>query len=169
MGYRPESIDPDAADEALTRLADERRCAPLPGRADGASALAYDPESDLTFNYEKPLPGHANGMTFVAIDDDGNSVLERTYYSIGGGFVMNEAELDAGLDAIWAAMCGCIERNGFGAVKAVTASSLALRGDGAHHISLDRCVETMRLTGLDLSDKYKETSQGGLAVTHPAC
>ena len=63
----------------------------------------------------------------------------------------------------------CIERNGFGAVKAVTASSLALRGDGTHFVSLDACVETMRQTGIDLSDKYKETSQGGLAVTLAAC
>ncbi len=63
----------------------------------------------------------------------------------------------------------CIERNGFGAVKAVTASSLALRGDGVHFVSLDACVETMRQTGIDLSDKYKETSKGGLAATLPAC
>ncbi len=63
----------------------------------------------------------------------------------------------------------CIERNGFGAVKAVTASSLALRGDGTHFVSLDACVETMRQTGIDLSEKYKETSQGGLAVTLAAC
>lgn len=63
----------------------------------------------------------------------------------------------------------CIERNGFGAVKAVTAASLALRGDGVHFVSLDACVETMRQTGIDLSDKYKETSKGGLAATLPAC
>ena len=63
----------------------------------------------------------------------------------------------------------CIERNGFGAVKAVTASSLALRGDGTHFVSLDACVETMRQTGIDLSDKYKETSKGGLAVMLAAC
>lgn len=63
----------------------------------------------------------------------------------------------------------CIERNGFGAVKAVTASSLALRGDGVHFVSLDNCIETMRQTGIDLSDKYKETSKGGLAAMLPAC
>ena len=63
----------------------------------------------------------------------------------------------------------CIERNGLGAVKAVTAASLALRGDGTHYVSLDRCVETMRQTGLDMSDKYKETSLGGLAVNVVAC
>ena len=63
----------------------------------------------------------------------------------------------------------CIERNGIGAVKAVAAASLAMRGDGSHYVSLDNCVETMRQTGLDMSDKYKETSKGGLAVNVVAC
>lgn len=63
----------------------------------------------------------------------------------------------------------CIERNAFGAVKAVAAASLALRGDGTHLVHLDSCVETMRQTGLDMSDRYKETSQGGLAVNVVAC
>jgi L-serine dehydratase len=63
----------------------------------------------------------------------------------------------------------CIERNAFGAVKAVTAASLALRGDGAHIVPLDGCIETMRQTGLDMNDRYKETSRGGLAVNVVAC
>ncbi len=63
----------------------------------------------------------------------------------------------------------CIERNAFGAVKAVTAASLALRGDGAHFVPLDNCVETMRQTGLDMHDRYKETSTGGLAVNVVEC
>jgi L-serine dehydratase len=63
----------------------------------------------------------------------------------------------------------CIERNAFGAVKAVTAASLALRGDGEHLVPLDTCIETMRQTGSDMSDRYKETSQGGLAVNVVAC
>jgi len=63
----------------------------------------------------------------------------------------------------------CIERNGLGAVKAVTAASLALMGDGAHVVSLDACVETMRQTGRDMKKKYKETSQGGLAVNVVEC
>ena len=63
----------------------------------------------------------------------------------------------------------CIERNGLGAIKAVSAASLALRGDGEHLVSLDACIETMRQTGRDMSEKYKETSQGGLAVNVPDC
>ena len=63
----------------------------------------------------------------------------------------------------------CIERNGLGAIKAISAASLALRGDGVHLVSLDACIETMRQTGRDMHEKYKETSLGGLAVNVPNC
>nr|WP_316654249.1 L-serine ammonia-lyase [uncultured Gellertiella sp.] len=63
----------------------------------------------------------------------------------------------------------CIERNALGAVKAVTAASLALKGDGTHFVPLDACIETMRQTGYDMSEKYKETSTGGLAVNLVEC
>ncbi len=63
----------------------------------------------------------------------------------------------------------CIERNAFGAVKAVTAASLALMGNGVHTVSLDACVETMRQTGRDMNERYKETSLGGLAVNVVEC
>jgi len=58
----------------------------------------------------------------------------------------------------------CIERNTMGAVKAINAARLAMRGDGQHTVSLDKVIETMRQTGIDMQSKYKETSQGGLAV-----
>jgi L-serine dehydratase len=63
----------------------------------------------------------------------------------------------------------CIERNGLGAIKAVSAASLALRGDGQHFVPLDAVIETMRQTGADMNEKYKETSLGGLAVNVPNC
>ncbi len=63
----------------------------------------------------------------------------------------------------------CIERNGLGAIKAVSAASLALRGDGQHFMPLDNCIEAMRQTGMDMNDNYKETSRGGLAVNLPEC
>ena len=63
----------------------------------------------------------------------------------------------------------CIERNTMGAVKAINAARLALRGDGRHHVSLDKVIETMRETGRDMSHKYKETSLGGLAVNRVEC
>ncbi len=63
----------------------------------------------------------------------------------------------------------CIERNGLGAIKAVSAASLSMRGDGTHLVPLDAAIETMRQTGADMSEKYKETSLGGLAVNIPNC
>ena len=63
----------------------------------------------------------------------------------------------------------CIERNAIAASTAVTAARLALRGDGSHFVSLDQVVETMRQTGIDMSTKYKETSEGGLAVNVIEC
>ena len=63
----------------------------------------------------------------------------------------------------------CIERNAFGANKAIAAASLALRGDGTHRVTLDQVIETMRVTGADMQSKYKETSQGGLALNAVEC
>jgi len=63
----------------------------------------------------------------------------------------------------------CIERNAIGAVKAINAARMALRGDGRHTVSLDAAIETMRQTGADMHSKYKETSLGGLAVNYVEC
>lgn len=63
----------------------------------------------------------------------------------------------------------CIERNAVGSVKAIEATRLALLGDGSHRVSLDQVIETMRKTGLDMSERYKETSLGGLAVNVVEC
>jgi L-serine dehydratase len=63
----------------------------------------------------------------------------------------------------------CIERNAMGAVKAINAARLALRGDGAHMVSLDKVIATMRQTGADMMTKYKETARGGLAVNIIEC
>ena len=63
----------------------------------------------------------------------------------------------------------CIERNAIAAVKAINAARLALHGDGSHRVSLDKVIQTMRETGADMKDKYKETARGGLAVNIVAC
>ncbi|PPF78736.1 L-serine ammonia-lyase [Subtercola sp. Z020] len=63
----------------------------------------------------------------------------------------------------------CIERNAVGAVKAITAARMAVRTDGEHHVSLDAAIKTMRETGADMKDKYKETSRGGLALNVVEC
>ncbi|WP_394832473.1 L-serine ammonia-lyase [Pendulispora rubella] len=63
----------------------------------------------------------------------------------------------------------CIERNAIAAVKAINAARMALRGDGSHFVSLDKVIKTMRETGEDMKDKYKETSRGGLALNVIEC
>ncbi|TBR43119.1 L-serine ammonia-lyase [Marinomonas agarivorans] len=63
----------------------------------------------------------------------------------------------------------CIERNAMAAMKAINSASMALRGDGTHYVSLDKVIKTMRDTGRDMNDKYKETSRGGLAVNVIEC
>ena len=63
----------------------------------------------------------------------------------------------------------CIERNAMGSVKAINAARIAMRGDGQHFVSLDEVIKTMRETGRDMSNKYKETSRGGLAVNVIEC
>ncbi|PDT80951.1 L-serine ammonia-lyase [Sinorhizobium sp. BJ1] len=391
MGERPDLVDPDRMDAVIDEVERTGRITPP-----GHPSYAFQPRTDLLFDKKVPLPGHANGMSFSAFDRDGRLLLKRIYYSIGGGFVvtdteleamraaknkpagakipypfataqqmldmaarsgltiaqmkraneecsMSREELDAGLDRIWSAMSACIdrglsqdgimpgglkvrrraraihdklqeewrsnktnpllandwlsvyamavneenaaggrvvtsptngaagvvpatiryylhfhedadqdgirdylltaaavggiikhnasisgaevgcqgevgsasamaaaglaavmggtpeqvenaaeialehhlgmtcdpvaglvqvpciERNALGAVKAVTAASLALKGDGKHFVPLDACIETMRQTGVDMSEKYKETSTGGLAVNVVEC
>ncbi len=387
-GFTPEDYDAEAAEAALAQIRATRRLTPP-----GLPELVFDPQRDLVFDYGPPLPGHANGMVLTATDGQGDALLQETFYSIGGGFVLTEAEhaagpaavpaadfpypfetaaqmlkmardsglsiaamkranelqirdagaLEDGLARIWAVMrdcidrglaeegilpgglrvrrraraihealrseqgrniaaphivndwmsvyamavneenaaggqvvtaptngaagvvpavmrywldhvpgartarageflltaaaigglvkhnasisgaeCGCqaevgaaaamaaaglcavldgtpeqvenaaeialehhlgmtcdpvrglvqvpcIERNGLGAIKAVSAASLALRGDGTHFMPLDNCIEALRQTGADMSEKYKETSLGGLAVNVPNC
>ena len=63
----------------------------------------------------------------------------------------------------------CIERNAIAAVKAINAAHLALMGDGKHFVSFDKVLQTMKETGKDMKDKYKETSRGGLAVSAVEC
>jgi L-serine dehydratase len=389
-GETPLTVDPDRADETLAAVESAKRVSPP-----GHPAYRFDPGHDLVLDRKYPLPGHANGMIFSAYDRDGELLLRRIYYSIGGGFVvsaeelqrmkekadkvekgvpypfasardmlamaaesglpiaemkraneeahMSRAELDQGLDRIWQAMSDCvdrglskdgvmpgglkvrrrakqlyhrmdeewrqnkpnplmandwlsvyamaineenaaggrvvtaptngaagvipavmrywkrfhvdsdvrgirdflltaaaiggiikhnasisgaevgcqgevgsasamaaaglcavmggtpaqienaaeialehhlgmtcdpvaglvqvpcIERNALGAVKAVTAASLAIKGDGTHFVPLDAAVETMRQTGHDMNERYKETSLGGLAVNVVEC
>jgi L-serine dehydratase len=392
MGESPDSVDPDAMDKIIAEVERTGKITPP-----GHPAYDFKPKTDLVFDRKTPLPGHANGMSFSALDRDGRLLLKRIYYSVGGGFVVTDTELEAmrgakkgavsgtrvpypfasakqmlemadssgltiaqmkraneevlmapgeldgGIDKIWEAMSGCIdrglknegimpgglnvrrrarsihdklneewrsnrinpllandwlsvyamavneenagggrvvtaptngaagvipatvryflhfhdeatpadirtflltaaaiggiiktnasisgaevgcqgevgsaaamaaaglaavmggspaqienaaeialehhlgmtcdpvaglvqvpciERNALGAVKAVTAASLALKGDGSHFVPLDACIETMRQTGHDMNEKYKETSTGGLAVNVVEC
>ena len=93
LGETPAELDPDMADARLAALKAERVLRPVP-----SMAVAFDPETDLVFDYGPPLHGHPNGTVFRALDLSGQEVMVCCYYSIGGGFVVSEEELDAGSD-----------------------------------------------------------------------
>ncbi|MCA0870039.1 L-serine ammonia-lyase [Seohaeicola saemankumensis] len=90
-GFHPETYVAEAAEAELARIKTDHTLHP-----DGLPALRFDPDSDLIFDYDRALPGHANGMILMATDAQGDVILQETYYSIGGGFVLTEAELEAG-------------------------------------------------------------------------
>ncbi|MCB1338519.1 MAG: L-serine ammonia-lyase, partial [Maritimibacter sp.] len=87
-GFLPDSYDPDAAEAALAAIMASGRVSPP-----GLGALAFAPETDLVFDKGAPLPGHANGLQLMATDAQGDVIVQETYYSIGGGFVVTAAEL----------------------------------------------------------------------------
>lgn len=89
-GLVPETLDPDDAVRIEAGVRATRRVAP-----DGLGDLRFDPVTDLIFDYGPQLPGHANGLVLRAFDEAGNLYHTRTYYSVGGGFVLTEAELAA--------------------------------------------------------------------------
>ena len=93
-GFLPETYDATKADAAMAQIKETKTVRPT-----GLPELRFDPDSDLTFNFGPNLPGHANGMILSATDAQGDVILQETYYSIGGGFVMTETELNAGKDS----------------------------------------------------------------------
>ena len=89
LGFLPDTLDPDAAEALEAEVRRTGRIQP-PGLGD----LAFNPETDLVFDFGPPLPGHANGLVLRAFDESGNLYLMETYYSIGGGFVLTARELE---------------------------------------------------------------------------
>lgn len=92
-GFVPDTYDAQKAELTLTQIHTEQRVAPQ-----GLPELHFNPKTDLLFDFGPALPGHANGMVLMATDAQGDIILQETFYSIGGGFVMTEAELAAGKD-----------------------------------------------------------------------
>ncbi|WP_146592288.1 L-serine ammonia-lyase [Puniceibacterium confluentis] len=90
IGYEPATLDPDKAEELEAEVRRTKRISPP-----GLGTLDFDPEADLVFDYGPPMPGHANGLVLRAFDEGGNPYMTQTYYSVGGGFVVTEAELEA--------------------------------------------------------------------------
>jgi len=90
LGSSPESIDPDEV-PAMLEAVSSTCTIPLPGRD---APIRFDPSKDITFNRRKTLPDHPNAMRFTATGQDGAIVLERTYFSIGGGFIIGQDETE---------------------------------------------------------------------------
>ncbi len=92
-GFQPESYERERAEAALAQIAENGVVHP-----EGLGEMRFDPARDLRFDRGAPLPGHANGLILMATDAQGDVIAQETYYSIGGGFVLTEAELAAGKD-----------------------------------------------------------------------
>ena len=86
-GHWPNEIDPDLIPDALARIRKDKRLRLL-----GRHEIAFDEKRDLVMNKRQKLPFHTNGMRFTAYDADGAEIASRDYYSVGGGFVVNQDE-----------------------------------------------------------------------------
>ena len=121
-----------------------------------ATAIASRAASDCS-----ALPARPGDDDLEADDEPVSSTRRRSRSRRGRGGASGDGDA--------AAIETAPADGGLGAIKAVSAASLALRGDGIHLVSLDVCIETMRQTGRDMHEKYKETSLGRLAVNVPNC
>ncbi|MEM8776936.1 MAG: serine dehydratase beta chain, partial [Pseudomonadota bacterium] len=92
-GFVPDTYDHEEAEKALEKIRETRTINPP-----GLPELNFNPKEDLVFDFGPNLPGHANGMVLMATDAQGDVILSETYYSIGGGFVLTEQELEGGQD-----------------------------------------------------------------------
>ncbi|WNM41453.1 L-serine ammonia-lyase [Micromonospora halotolerans] len=92
-GEVPETVDTDSVGPRVERIRAQRRLSLM-----GSQEIDFDPDRDLVLHRRRSLPYHPNGMTFAAFDAAGQQVRSRTYYSVGGGFVVDEAA--AGADRI---------------------------------------------------------------------
>src|SRR5690606_30672558 len=89
-GEMPHTVDPDRMEAVIAQVEATGRVTPP-----GHPTYIFQPKTDLVYDKKQPLPGHANGMIFSAHDADGRMLLKRIYYSIGGGFVVTDTELEA--------------------------------------------------------------------------
>ncbi|WP_193175265.1 L-serine ammonia-lyase [Oricola nitratireducens] len=137
LGARPDTLDPDAADDMIERLCTEKTLRP-----EGLPELAFDPAADLVFDYGPPLPLHANGMVLEAFDTRGNCYLKSIYYSVGGGFVLTEAELRAERAASGGGLHAVKETRGYPFPFGSAAEMLEMaRASGLSIAAMKRCNE----------------------------
>jgi L-serine dehydratase len=122
LGHEPATLDVTRAEEELAQLAQAKSFHPK-----GLPAISFDPLLDLVFDYGPPLPGHPNGMMFLALAEDGTPLISETYYSIGGGFIVNPADEHATeCDAAAADTCPFPFASASAMLKMAEASGLAI-------------------------------------------
>jgi len=146
-GELPETVDPAAAAPLVADVTETGRLRLPSGRE-----IDFDPAEDIVLHRRRRLPFHSNAMRFTAVDGRDRELAALTCDPVGG-----------------LVQIPCIERNAIASVKAITAARMAVRGDGVHYVSLDKAIKTMRETGADMKNKYKETARGGLAVNVIEC
>lgn len=146
-GLQAKDLDTEIQDTSIHKVLQEHTIT-LCGQKD----IAFDYQRDAVFSKEF-LPLHENGTTLQALDSNGGVLDEEIYYSIGGGFVQ----------------IPCIERNAFGAIKAISAARMAMTRKSTPKVGLDEVIKTMYETGKDMNYKYKETALGGLAKNLSVC
>ena len=168
-GEDPESVDPDKVSERTTRIHMARRLLLA-----GEHEIRFAPTKDIVFYKRRALKLHPNAMRFSAFDASANLLHQRVYYSVGGGFVVDEAAAED--DQIVPDTTVLPHPFTSGAELMLRTSEtglsiarLAMRGHSHQKVSLDEVIETMRQTGHDMMTKYKETARGGLAVNIIEC
>ncbi|MEH3106935.1 MAG: L-serine ammonia-lyase [Sphingomonas fennica] len=173
-GERPDATD-GARIAAIVADAIDRRRLTLGGA--GGPEVAFDPAADLHFRQRERLPFHSNALTFTAIDAAGAPLSTRTYYSIGGGFVLDEAEAgrppaDDGVAlpypfASGAELLAVAAASGLGIAGAMRANEEAARAPAAVDAGLDRIAEAMSAC-IDAGIAARGTLPGGLVVRRRA-
>ncbi|TPW29402.1 L-serine ammonia-lyase [Martelella alba] len=179
-GERPETVEPDRMDGIIASVRETHRLTPP-----GHEPYLFDIDQDLVFDRKTPLPGHANGMIFSALDQNGAVLLRRTYYSIGGGFVLSDTELEAlrnnGPDQVRAAGVQDVpfpfrsarEMLGMAARSGLTIAAMKRANEEAHmsRTALDSGLDRLYATMSDCIDrglKGEGVLPGGLRVKRRA-
>ena len=155
-GNQPDTVDIDAI-PAFIRDVEARGRLLL---ANGQHEVDFPADDGMRFRSDN-LPLHENGMTIHAWAGE-KEIYCKTYYSIGGGFIVDEEHF--GKENANELQVPCIERNAIASVKAINAARMAMRRTSEPRVSLDKVIETMYETGKDMNAKYRETSRGGLAI-----
>lgn len=174
MGLDPDTIDTSRADDIVQEARDSGKLI-----IDGVHPVEFEYSKDVIMHLRKSLPAHPNGMTFTAYDKDDNVVAERTYYSVGGGFVVDDAAVDA--DKLvtdetpipypfttGAELLEQCEKSGLSIAQLMLANELSFQSEHELRVSLLHIWDVMKQCVENGCTRTEETLPGGLAVRRRA-